>query len=186
RTVGDTIDFIRGFYPDWNAARCDRLLTEFALDQQDEVDALSFGSRIKLALVLALSRDAELLLLDEPTVGLDAVSRQRLFAELLAFMRREDRTIVISSHQLSELERFADHVAIVDRGKLLAAGRMDELVERYRQIEIRVTNGELVLFRGARVLRHEGDRMRLLVERDRFAKDGLAAFHAEIVAEIPL
>jgi ABC-type Na+ transport system ATPase subunit NatA len=99
-TVGAAIDFVRGFYPDWDDGRCERLLGELRLSRDEKVATLSFGVRIKLALVLALARDAELLLLV-------AVSRRLLFAELLSFMQRPDRTIVISSHQLADLERFA-------------------------------------------------------------------------------
>src|SRR5262249_51317447 len=71
---------------------------------------------------MALSREAELLLLDEPTIGLDAGARHQLFAELLAFMGREDRTILISSHQLADVERFADHCAIIDRASCSSPG----------------------------------------------------------------
>src|SRR5207248_8494855 len=92
-TVGAATAFVRGFYPDWDDGRCERLVAEFGLGPDEKVATLPFGSRIKLALVLALARDAELLLLDEPTVGLDAVSCRLLHAELMSFMRRADRTI---------------------------------------------------------------------------------------------
>ena len=120
------IDFVSGFYPDWDAARCEELQFKFGLRRLERVDSLSFGARIKLALVLALSREPELLVLDEPTLGLDAIARRQLFAELLKFMNGEGRTILISSHQLTDLERFADHAAIVNQGRLLACGRMDD------------------------------------------------------------
>jgi ABC-type Na+ transport system ATPase subunit NatA len=79
-TIGRAIDFVRGFYPDWNAARCEELQFMFGVHRDSRVDALSFGARMKLALVLALSRDAELLVLDEPTLGLDAIARRQLQA----------------------------------------------------------------------------------------------------------
>ena len=69
--------------------------------------------------------------------GLDVGSRRELFAELLAFMKREDRTILISSHQLTDLERFADHYIIIDKGRLIAQGPMDALVDRYHQLDAR-------------------------------------------------
>jgi ABC-2 type transport system ATP-binding protein len=122
-TVGRAIDFVRGFYPDWNAARCEELQFMFGVHRDSRVDALSFGARMKLALLLALSRDAELLVLDEPTLGLDAIARRQLFAELLKFMTGDGRSILISSHQLTDLERFADHAAIVHQGRLLTSGR---------------------------------------------------------------
>jgi len=129
--VGRALDFVRGFYPDWDQARCDRLLEEFSVARKERIAALSFGARIKLSLVMALSRDAELLLLDEPTVGLDVNARLLLFREMRDFVQRGNRTVVISSHQLSDLEKLADHVAILNKGKLIAAGRMAQLVERH-------------------------------------------------------
>jgi len=130
-SVGRALDFVRGFYPDWDQARCDRLLEEFSVARKERIAALSFGARIKLSLVMALSRDAELLLLDEPTVGLDVNARLLLFREIRSFVKRGDKTVVISSHQLSDLEKLADHVAILNKGKLIAAGTMAGLVARH-------------------------------------------------------
>ena len=130
-SVGRALDFVRGFYPDWDQARCDRLLEEFSVARKERIAALSFGARIKLSLVMALSRDAELLLLDEPTVGLDVNARLLLFREMRDLVQRGNRTVVISSHQLSDLEKLADHVAILNKGKLIAAGPMAQLVERH-------------------------------------------------------
>ena len=165
-TVGHAIDFVRGFYPDWNAARCEELQFSFGVHRDARVDALSFGARMKLALLLSLSRDAELLVLDEPTLGLDAIARRQLFAELLKFMTGEGRTILISSHQLTDLERFADHAAIVNQGKLLTSGRMDKLVERYRQIDARIVSDAPLGITGVSVIDRQGDRVRLLVDGD--------------------
>ena len=130
-SVGRALDFVRGFYPDWDSARCDRLLEEFSVARKERIAALSFGARIKLSLVMALSRDTELLLLDEPTVGLDVNARLLLFREIREFVKRGDRTVVISSHQLSDLEKLADHVAILNKGRLIAAGTMAQLVARH-------------------------------------------------------
>lgn len=134
-SVGRALDFVRGFYPDWDEARCERLLAEFSVARKERIAALSFGARIKLSLVMALSRDTELLLLDEPTVGLDVNARLLLFREIRDFVERpkngQRRTVVISSHQLSDLEKLADHVAVLNKGKLIAAGPMAQLVERH-------------------------------------------------------
>ena len=185
-TVGRAIDFVRGFYPDWNAARCEELQFAFGVHRDTRVDALSFGARMKFALVLALSRDAELLVLDEPTLGLDAIARRQLFSELLKFMAGDGRTILISSHQLTDLERFADHAAIVNRGKLLTSGRMDLLVERYRQYDARVVREPAAAPVGVSVIDRQGDRVRLLIDRDAAAPDVLEALGIEVLAEIPL
>jgi ABC-2 type transport system ATP-binding protein len=185
-TVGRAIDFVRGFYPDWNAARCEELQFAFGVHRDSRVEALSFGARMKLALVLALSRDAELLVLDEPTLGLDAIARRQLFTELLKFMTGDGRTILISSHQLTDLERFADHAAIMNRGKLLTSGRMDLLVERYRQFDARVVREPAAAPAGVSVLARQGDRVRLLIDRDAAAPDVLEALEVEVLAQVPL
>jgi ABC-2 type transport system ATP-binding protein len=185
-TVGRAIDFVRGFYPDWNAALCEELQFTFGVHRDSRVDALSFGSRMKLALVLALSRDAELLVLDEPTLGLDAIARRQLFAELLKFMARDGRTILISSHQLADLERFADHAAIMNRGRLLTSGRMDQLVERYRQFDARVVHDTPSSASGIFVIDRQGDRLRLLIDQDNAPIDALAVLGVELLAEVPL
>jgi ABC-2 type transport system ATP-binding protein len=185
-TVGRAIDFVRGFYPDWNAARCEELQFTFGVHRDTRVDALSFGARMKLALVLALSRDAELLVLDEPTLGLDAIARRQLFAELLKFMAGDGRTILISSHQLTDLERFADHAAIVNQGKLLTSGRMDKLVERYCQFDARILRDAPVDIAGVFVIDRQGDRVRLLVDNDVAPAEALEMPQLEVFAQIPL
>jgi ABC-2 type transport system ATP-binding protein len=186
RTVGRAIDFVRGFYPDWNAARCEELQFAFGVHRDTRVDALSFGARMKLALILALSRDAELLVLDEPTLGLDAIARRQLFAELLKFMAGDGRTILISSHQLTDLERFADHAAIMHQGKLLTSGRMDKLVERYRQFDARVVHEAPVTVPGVSMIDRQGDRVRLLVDGDMASTDALEVPEIQVLAQIPL
>lgn len=185
-SVGSVVDFVRGFYPDWNVERCERLLREFGLDRHERVAELSFGARIKLALILALSREPQLLILDEPTLGLDAIARRQLFAELLGFMRCEERTIIISSHQFTDLERFADHAAIIDRGRLLTSGRMDELLERYRQMEARWKGARGGPVPGVSILDQHGDRARLLVDRNAVSTAALAACGIEVLSETPL
>jgi ABC-2 type transport system ATP-binding protein len=185
--VGRALDFVSGFYPDWDHARCERLLREFDLKRGDRINALSFGARIKLSLVMALARDAELLLLDEPTVGLDVNARLKLFAEILDFMKREGRTVVISSHQLADLERLADHVAILDKGRLIAFGRMDELVDRYARLDVLISSGgAMPALDGVRWQAREGDRARLLLDRSKADEGVLAPFGIEVVAETPM
>ena len=184
-TVGRAIDFVSGFYPDWDVARCERLVQEFELKRGEKVSALSFGAKIKLALVMALAREAELMLLDEPTTGLDVGSRRELFAELLAFMKREDRTILISSHQLTDLERFADHYIIIDKGRLIAQGPMDALVDRYQQLDARLQR-EPPRLEGLRLLERQGDRARFLLDREVAGRLDLAAEGIEVIGEVPL
>ena len=86
--------------------------------------------------MLALSWRPSLLILDEPTTGLDAISKQQVFAELLSAVQNEDRAVLISSHAITDLERFADHVGLIKNGRMVVEGATDEVVERYRVVDI--------------------------------------------------
>jgi ABC-2 type transport system ATP-binding protein len=183
--VGRALDFVAGFYWDWDDERCAQLLAEFGLNRSDRIANLSFGSRIKLSLVMALARDADLLLLDEPTVGLDVNARLYLFSEILAFMKREEKAVVISSHQLTDLERLADQIVILDDGKVVAAGAMDELLERYVRLDAQIA-GAVPPLAGLKLLGREGDRARLLLDRETIDRGALATSALEAVAETPM
>ena len=134
--VGKAISFVKGFYPTWDDAYCASMLANFQLAPDERIQSLSFGARTKLSLVLALSWHPAFLILDEPTTGLDAISKQQLFAELLSAVQREDRAILISSHAITDLERFADHVGLIKNGRMIVEGATDEVVDRYRLVDI--------------------------------------------------
>ena len=139
--VGKAIRFVRGFYPGWDDAYCAGLMRAFGLGADDKIATLSFGAKTKLSLLLALARRPDILILDEPTTGLDAVSKQQVFAELLKTVEDGGHTVLISSHSLTDIERFADHVGMIKNGRLLLEGRTDEIVDRFRLAEFFSTNG---------------------------------------------
>ena len=185
--VGRALNFLRKFYPDWDDARCERLLADFGLERGQKIAALSFGARIKLSLVAAFSRDAELLLLDEPTTGLDVNAKRKLFGLILDFVKREDRAVVISSHQLSDLERVADQVAIIDKGRLVIFERMDRLVSRFVQIDARLTTGgAMPALDGVRALARDGDTDAAAAGPGYRSREQLAAHGLETLSETPL
>ena len=140
--VGRAIRFTRGFRPTWDDACCSRLMQDFGISANDRIATLSFGGRTKLALLLALAWHPKILVLDEPTTGIDAHTKKAVFAELLAIVRDEARTVFISSHQLSDLERFTDRVGVLHKGRLLAEGATGELVERHLQAEWEAENAD--------------------------------------------
>jgi ABC-2 type transport system ATP-binding protein len=163
--VSRLVGFIRSFYPDWDDAYCTDLLRRLKIGWTDKISTLSFGARTKLSLVLALSHRPALLLLDEPLAGLDAVSKQEVFTELLDAVQDEDRTVLISSHDLHDLERFTDHLGMIHNGKLLLEGPTSELVERFRMVDCTCAAGSTPPYLpGVRVQRREGTRWRLLVD----------------------
>lgn len=165
--VNRLISFVKGFYPTWDDAYCDRLLKDFDIDRHARVSTLSFGTRIKLSLVLALSWRPTLLVLDEPTVGLDAISKRQVFAELLAAVRGEDRAVFISSHAITDLERFADHVGMIRNGTLLFEGPITDIVERYRLVDLSAEQAVRIADEpGVLVQEKDGARWRLLLDRE--------------------
>jgi ABC-2 type transport system ATP-binding protein len=123
-TVGQIIRFTRPFFPRWHDDLERRYLEIFNLPLNRKVSALSKGMRTCLMLLLAMSHDAELLILDEPIEGLDPAVIETLLKELAALPAAEGTTIFFSSHQLAEVEQIADRIAIIDRGRnVLANGR---------------------------------------------------------------
>ena len=159
--VGKAIRFIRGFRPTWDEAYAARLMQSLGISADERIATLSFGGRTKLALLLALAWHPQLLVLDEPTTGIDAHTKKAVFAELLAIVRDEARTVFISSHQLSDLERFADRVGVLHKGRLVAEGATGELVERHLQAEWEAENVEaFARVPGLTLQEREGQRWR--------------------------
>jgi ABC-2 type transport system ATP-binding protein len=185
--VRSVIRFVRGFYPTWDQEYCDRLLAAFQLHANRHVAVFSFGERIKLALVLALSWRPRLLILDEPTVGLDAISKQQVFTELLAAVRDGDRTVFISSHGIIDLERFADHVGMIKHGCMLFEGPTSEVVERYRMVDV-VADGPVNLedTPGLYVQRREDRRWRVLLDLRSASMEWLAQRGMRPIADAPV
>ena len=134
-TVEELIRFTASFYPDWRPDVAARLRERYQLPPDRKVKALSKGMRTKLALLLGLARRPSLLILDEPTEGLDPVSIEELL-QTLAGMTAGGTTVFFSSHQISEVERIADRVCILDRGRLAADLSLDELRQDHRRITL--------------------------------------------------
>ena len=134
-TVEQTIRFASSFYPDWRADVKKKLLYDYELPPHRKVKLLSKGMRTKLALLLAFARRPDLLILDEPSEGLDPVGIEYLLQTLVA-RSAEGVAIFFSSHQIAEVERVADHVCILEKGCLLVDASLDELRQSYRRIEL--------------------------------------------------
>jgi ABC-2 type transport system ATP-binding protein len=140
-TVAEMIRFTAPFFPKWRADLEQRYLRKFELPADRKVKALSRGTRTKLALLLALCRGAELLILDEPTSGLDPAMAEEVLQALVAHVASEEMTVFFSSHQIAEVDQIADRVAIIDRGKTVVTGALDDLRERYQRVQM-VFDGE--------------------------------------------
>jgi len=123
--VGQFFDYVRPCYRSWDRDLEQQLRTQLRLPAERRINALSHGMRLKLALASALAFRPELLVLDEPFSGLDALTRDEMIAEFLREPRRS--SILISSHELDEVERLATHVAFLDEGRLLFQGTLAAL-----------------------------------------------------------
>jgi ABC-2 type transport system ATP-binding protein len=135
-TVGEIVGFTQSFYPRWRDDLEQQYLRTFDLAPGRNIKELSRGMRTKLAMLLALCRGAELLMLDEPTAGLDPAMAEQMLQALVTHVASEGSTVFFSSHQLAEVEQIADHVAIIDRGQTVVAGALDDLRGQYRRIHM--------------------------------------------------
>jgi ABC-2 type transport system ATP-binding protein len=140
-TVEEMVRFTAAFFPRWRADLEQRYLRRFELPPDRKVKALSRGMRTKLALLLALCRGAELLMLDEPTSGLDPAMTEEVLQALVTHVASEEMTVFFSSHQIAEVDQIADRVAIIDRGRAVVTGALDDLRENFRRIQL-VFDGE--------------------------------------------
>ncbi len=135
-TVEQIIAFTRPFFPKWRTDLERRYLDMFKLPGKCKIPALSKGMRSKLMLLLAISRGADLLILDEPTDGLDPAATEDLLRELVAVAASSEITMFFSSHQLAEVDRIADHIGIIDDGKMVVTGALDDMKASYKRLNI--------------------------------------------------
>lgn len=130
-SLADTKRAVAPFYRDWNDALFHQLAHEFELPLRKKIKTLSHGMRTKFALALALAHEAELLVMDEPTAGLDPVFRRELLERLSALRQDERRSILFSTHITTDLERIADHVTFIRDGTVALVATRDELLDEW-------------------------------------------------------
>jgi ABC-2 type transport system ATP-binding protein len=116
--VGEAVRFARAFYPTWNDALLEQILDHFELSRKAKIRRLSNGQRAQVSLALAVAAEPELLILDDPTLGLDTVVRRDFLESLIQIIQRRGRTILFSSHILGDVERVADRIGILVDGVL--------------------------------------------------------------------
>ncbi|MDZ4857854.1 MAG: ABC transporter ATP-binding protein [Candidatus Hydrogenedentes bacterium] len=134
--VNELIRYNRSFYPKWDDAYAEELRQQFGLDAGAKIKNLSRGQRALAGLLIALAHKPELLVLDEPSSGLDAIARRDILAAIVRTVADEGRTVFFSSHLLDEVERVADTVAMLNKGKLVLCASMDELKAQHHTITL--------------------------------------------------
>lgn len=131
----DMSRIFEGIYPKWNRNEYMRYLDRFELPRKKKVGDFSKGMKMKLQIACALSHDAELLVMDEATAGLDPVVRDEILRIFMEYLESGERSILMSSHITSDLEKIADSVTFINRGKILLSGYKDNILERHGVIK---------------------------------------------------
>ena len=135
-TVAQTIDYVRGVNSRWNEERAAQLFALSNLPLKKKVGKLSKGMKTKLYLLITLSLDVNMLLLDEPTLGLDIAFRKEFFNTILGEFFNEERSILISTHQVEEVEDLLQEIIIIDNGRIILHEEVEALKERYRVVSL--------------------------------------------------
>jgi ABC-2 type transport system ATP-binding protein len=128
--------FVAALRPDWDPAYAAVLLRRFNLHAEQPVKALSHGERVKATLLLALAHRPRLLLLDEPTTGLDPVARHEVLAELMDAVQDERRAVLFSSHNTHDVEQISDTITFLDRGRVIDAKDKETFLDRWRRLHL--------------------------------------------------
>ena len=130
--VDELIRYSKAFYPGWDDAYAEELRTRFGLEKGAKIKNLSKGQKARAGLVIALAYRPELLLLDEPSSGLDPIVRRDILAAVIRTIADEGRTVLFSSHLLNEVEQVADHVTIIREGTIVVSAPLGEIRESHR------------------------------------------------------
>ena len=133
-TPHELVHFTSGFYPRWSPEAVEKYARLLDIPMKQKFGKLSHGNRTKVCILLALGQNADLLILDEPTLGLDPVMIDNVLRALLEEQASQDRTVFFSSHQLADVEQIADWIGILDQGKLLFEARLDDVRSEYRVV----------------------------------------------------
>jgi len=133
--VEELIHYSRAFYPSWDDAYAEELRTTFALDPSAKIKQLSKGQKARAGLLVALAYRPELLVLDEPSSGLDPIVRRDILGAIIRTIADEGRTVLFSSHLLEEVEQVADHVTMISGGRIVLSEPLATIRESHRSLE---------------------------------------------------
>jgi ABC-2 type transport system ATP-binding protein len=139
--IDELMRYTEAFFPGWDRAYADRLRRDFALDPRTRVKHLSRGQRTRAGLVAALAYRPDLLVLDEPSSGLDPIVRRDILGAVIRTVADEGRTVLFSSHLLDEVERVSDHVALLVHGRVVYAGPLDDLKAGHHRLTVHFEGG---------------------------------------------
>jgi len=133
--VDELIRYSRAFYPDWDDVYAQELQNTFALDPTAKIKNLSKGQKARAGLLIALAYRPELLVLDEPSTGLDPIVRKDVVGAIIRTIADEGRTVLFSSHLLEEVEQVADHITMISHGHIALSAPLDVIRETHRSLD---------------------------------------------------
>ena len=134
--VSQIIDFVEGVHPRFNRGKAEEFLSTTEIQSNKKINSLSKGMVTQLHLALVMAIDVKLLVLDEPTLGLDIIYRKEFYDRLLNDYFDNNRTIIISTHQVEEIEALLTHLLFVNKGKIVLDVQMSELADTYREVVV--------------------------------------------------
>ena len=134
--VDELVRYARAFYPAWNDGYAEELRRTFALDLSAKIGTLSKGQKARAGLLVALAYRPELLVLDEPSSGLDPIVRRDILGAIIRTIADEGRTVLFSSHLLEEVEQVADHVTMIDNGTIALSASLDAIKDGHRRLTV--------------------------------------------------
>jgi ABC-type multidrug transport system ATPase subunit len=135
--VDELLRYTQAFYPRWDSAYARQLLEQFGLDVEARIKTLSKGQRARLGLLAAEAHRPDLLILDEPSSGLDPIVRRDILETIIRTVSDEGRTVIFSSHLLDEVERVSDHLALLHRGSLRLCAPLEDIKARHHRLVLR-------------------------------------------------
>ena len=136
--------FIRSIYPSWDEAYAATLLKRFDLRREQRMKGMSHGQQVKAGLLLVLARRPRLLILDEPTTGLDPVARHEVIRELMDVMHDDRRSVLFSSHNTKDVEQISDQITFIDRGRIIESRDKETFLDRWRRLRVELP-GEVMV-----------------------------------------
>jgi ABC-2 type transport system ATP-binding protein len=142
-TPDQLLAYVKPFYPTWDEGLCQKLRADLGLTAAAPLRTLSRGTRMKAALLSSLAYRPELVVLDEPFTGLDPLVRDQLIHALLELTGEQPLSVLVSSHDIEEIERLADWIGYIDAGRLIFSEPVASLLKRFRLIEVVSTNGRV-------------------------------------------
>jgi ABC-2 type transport system ATP-binding protein len=181
-TLGWHMEFIKSIYPDWDGGYAAQLVKRFNLRPEQNARSLSLGEHVKAVLLLALARRPRLLILDEPTTGLDPVARHEVISEFMEVLRDESRSILFSSHNTVDVERISDRITFIDRGRVIESSDKEDFLDRWRRIQVQLPAGA-TLAQLPNIVQREGDGQFITLTTNRYS-DALKALIGSGVRDV--